>query len=162
MAEKTLLPFIAPFKSVVIGTLDSEGRPFSSYAPFVHHDHRFYIFISDIATHARNLRRSADASLLFIEDEAEAANIFARKRISLQCRAELIPRDTETFTPVMAKFGEKFGDGMISMLMKMADFNLYALTTIGGEATFGFGEAYRVGGDHMEHLLPRQGGSGHK
>ncbi len=162
MTEKTLLPFIAAFQSVVIGSLDSQGCPFSSYAPFVHHDRRFYIFISDIASHAQNLRRSNKASLLFIEDEAEAANIFARKRISLQCRAALIPRDAETFAPVMAKFGEKFGGEMISMLMKMADFNLYELTTIGGEATFGFGEAYCVGGDHMETLLPRQGGSGHK
>ena len=43
------------------------------------------------------------------------------------------------------------------MLMKMDDFNLFELTTIGGEAAFGFGEAYRVGGVHMESLLPRRG-----
>jgi putative heme iron utilization protein len=162
VAERTILPFIGSFQSVVIGTVDAEGFPFSSYAPFVHHGHRFYIFISDIATHSKNLKREERASLFFIEDEAPAANIFARKRISLQCDVALIQRDAETFSPVMAHFSDKFGEEMISMLMKMADFNLFELTTIGGEATFGFGEAYRVGGKEGEILLPRQGGSGHK
>jgi len=162
MAEKSILPFIAPFQSVVIGTLDEEGFPFTSYAPFVHHDHRFYIFISDIARHAQNLKRDEKAALFFVEDESRTANIFARKRISLQCRAALIPRDTDTFTAVMERFSEKFGEGMIGTLMAMQDFNLYALATIKGEATFGFGEAYRVGGENGEELLARQGGSGHK
>ncbi|MDA3947305.1 MAG: pyridoxamine 5'-phosphate oxidase family protein [Helicobacteraceae bacterium] len=162
MSEKTILPFIAPFKSVVIGTIGKEGLPFSSYAPFVHYDHRFYIFISDIATHAQNLKREDKASLFFIEDETQAANIFARKRISLQCDAALIPRDNAKFTPVMAYFSNKFGSDMIDMLLNMGDFNLYELTTASGEATFGFGEAYIVGGKDGEMLLPRQGGSGHK
>ncbi|WP_345976132.1 pyridoxamine 5'-phosphate oxidase family protein [Sulfurimonas sp. HSL3-7] len=162
MAEKTILPFIAPFKSVVIGTLDSEGRPFSSYAPFVHYDHRFYIFISDIASHAKNLKKDNRASLFFIEDETRSANIFARKRISLQCDAAAVPREEDRFAPVMAGFDEKFGEEMVSMLMKMKDFNLYELTAVAGEATFGFGEAYVVGGENMECLLPRMGGSGHK
>ena len=162
MAEKTILPFIAPFQSVVIGTSDADGFPFSSYAPFVYHDHCYYIFISDIAVHSQNLRREERASLLFIEDEAAAANIFARKRITLQCSSAVVPRDDLTFTTVMTHFSQKFGEEMIAMLMKMQDFNLYALTALKGEATFGFGEAYRVGGDTMESLMPRHGGSGHK
>ncbi|MGB6018080.1 MAG: heme iron utilization protein, partial [Sulfurimonadaceae bacterium] len=89
-------------------------------------------------------------------------NIFARKRISLQCDAVLITREEAKFTPAMVQFSEKFGDEMIGMLMKMGDFNLYELTSIQGEATFGFGEAYSVGGENGEMLLPRKGGSGHK
>ncbi|MGB6018946.1 MAG: pyridoxamine 5'-phosphate oxidase family protein [Sulfurimonadaceae bacterium] len=162
MADKSILPFITPFQSVVIGTISEEGLPFSSYAPFLHRDHRFYIFISDIAKHAQNLKREKRASLFFIEDESKTDNILARKRISLQCTSTLIPRDSSAFTPIMAYFGEKFGEEMVGMLMKMNDFNLYQLATIAGEATFGFGEAYRVGGENGEMLLPRQGGSGHK
>ena len=162
MADKTIFPFITPFQSAVIGTIDDEGLPFSSYAPFVHHNHRFYIFISDIAKHAQNLKREEKASLFFIEDETQAANIFARKRISLQCESMLIPRDNSAFTPIMERLEEKFGDEMIGMLKKMGDFNLYELTSLQGEATFGFGEAYSIGGEHGEMLLPRQGSSGHK
>ncbi len=135
MADSTILPFIRPFESVVIGSIDGEGHPFSSYAPFVHHDHRFYIFISDIATHAANLKREGKASLLFIEDESQASNIFARKRISLQCASTLIPREETAFVPVMEQFKAKFGEEMVSMLMKMQGFNLYALTPISGFPT---------------------------
>lgn len=52
-----MLDFVAGFHSTVIGTLDENGFPFSSYAPFVYDDHRYYVFISDIAAHAGNLRR---------------------------------------------------------------------------------------------------------
>lgn len=155
-----MLEFIDSFKSAVIGTVDGENMPFSSYAPYLYHDHRFYIFISDIATHAKNLKANSKASLLFIEDESVTANVFARKRISLQCGSEPVQRESMLFETVMTRFQERFE--MIGMLRQMADFNLYALKVVSGEATFGFGEAYRAGGEHMETLLPRKGGTGHR
>ena len=157
-----MLDFIARFQSVTIGTLDEQGLPFSSYAPFVQYEHRFYIFISDVARHARNLQRTPKASLLFIEDESQTEQIFARKRVSLQCSSRMISRDNAKFTEVMEIFKSKFSPEMVGMLMGMADFNLYELSTDYGEATFGFGEAYNIGGEYMEELVPRTGGSGHK
>ena len=157
-----MLDFIAQFQSTAIATLDEKGLPFSSYAPFVHHDHCFYIFISDVAKHAQNLRKRPNASLLFIEDESKTEQIFARKRVSLQCSSRMIKREEARFEAVMAVFKTKFSADMVSMLMRMQDFNLYELSTDYGEATFGFGEAYNIGGEHMEELLSRQGGSGHK
>lgn len=159
--DKTLLSFIENFQSAVIGTIDENGLPFSSYAPFVHNHHRYYIFISDIATHADNIKRTKTASLFFIEDESRSSNIFARKRISLQCEAAPIPRKESVFAVVMNEFGKKFDSSMIDMLMSMSDFNLYELKTIAGEATFGFADAYRIAGEEMETLVPRQGGGGH-
>ena len=156
-----MLDFISGFQSAVIGTLDENGFPFSSYAPFVYDDHRYYVFISDIAGHARNLRRDKRASLFFIEDEVAAANIFARRRVSLQCETAIVSRNGARFDIVMAKFKTKFGADMIGMLMQMQDFNLHEFRAVGGEATFGFGEAYTLGGEHMETLRPRRGG-GHK
>ena len=157
-----MLDFISQFQSTTIGTLDEKGLPFSSYAPFVYDNHHFYIFISDIATHAKNLRRTSKASLLFIEDESKTANIFARKRISLQCTSSLVTRDDKRFEEVMKVFKSKFSDKMVGMLMGMQDFNLYELSTDYGEATFGFGEAYNIGGEYMEELVARQGNGGHK
>ncbi len=62
----------------------------------------------------------------------------------------------------MEHFQEKFDTALISMLMEMKDFNLYALKPVYGEATFGFGEAYHIGGEKMNMLLPRTAGRGHK
>ena len=159
---KYLDTLLSPFESTVLGTQSSNGYPFSSYAPFYYDGQVVYVFISDIATHAKNMQTSPKSSAFFIEDESMTENIFKRKRISLQCDVEKIDRENEGFKIIMKKFQSKFNDGTLSMLMAMADFNLYALTPIYGEATFGFGEAYNIGGEKMNELVTRTGDSGHK
>lgn len=153
---------LADYQSVILGTLHPNGYPFSSYAPFYYDGEVIYIFISDIATHAKNIQSTHKASALFIEDESKSENIFARRRISLQCDATPISRDNEKFDYVMKQFQEKFDASLVSMLMGMKDFNLYALTPVYGEATFGFGEAYNIGGEKMNQLVARSAGQGHK
>jgi len=159
---KDLSELLKPFQSAVLGTLGSNGYPFSSYAPFYYDGEIVYVFISDIATHAKNMQTIPKASAFFIEDESMTDNIFKRKRISLQCDVVKIDRSEERFLHIMENFQTRFKDGTLSMLMGMKDFNLYALTPIYGEATFGFGEAYNIGGEKMNQLVARLGSSGHK
>ncbi len=159
---KTLTELLAGYQSVVLGTQGSNGYPFSSYAPFYYNGEQIYIFISDIATHAKNIQTTPQASALFIEDESKSENIFARKRISLQCDVTSLSRNDERFNTIMENFKDKFDTSMIIMLMGMKDFNLYALRPIYGEATFGFGEAYQIGGEKMNTLVVRRGDKGHK
>jgi len=153
---------LEPFQSTVLGTQGSNGYPFNSYAPFYYDGEVIYIFISDIATHAKNMQTTPKASAFFIEDESITSNIFRRKRISLQCDVKRIDRSEENFQIIMENFQRKFDGSTLSMLMNMGDFNLYALTPIYGEATFGFGEAYNIGGEKMNQLVTRTGDIGHK
>ena len=159
---KYLSELLQPFQSAVLGTLGSNGYPFSSYAPFYYDGEKVYIFISDIATHAKNIQATPKASAFFIEDESITSNIFKRKRITLQCDVHRIERNKEQFHVIMESFQKKFEGGTLPILMGMGDFNLYALTPIYGEATFGFGEAYNIGGENMNELISRTGDSGHK
>jgi hypothetical protein len=159
---KELTELLSDFQSVILGTQGSNGYPFSSYAPFFYDGEVIYIFISDIATHAKNMHATPKASALFIEDENKSANIFARKRISLQCDVMQISRDEKRFQSVMKHFQDRFDASLVTMLMGMKDFNLYALTPIYGEATFGFGEAYNIGGEKMNILVSRSADKGHK
>ena len=159
---KALSELLSGYQSVVLGTHGSNGYPFSSYAPFFYDGEIIYIFISDIATHAKNIHATPKASALFIEDEIKSKNIFARKRISLQCDVTHISREEERFNSVMKHFQDKFDASLVSMLMGMKDFNLYALAPIYGEATFGFGEAYNIGGEKMNILVPRSSDKSHK
>ena len=154
--------FISNIKTAVIGTIDENGLPFSSYAPFIYEGNRFYIYISDIATHAKNIRLNQNASLFFIEDESKSKNLFARKRISLQCTSAMIERDTQEFEKMLSLFGKKFDSSMVETLKNMTDFNLFELKVNSGEATFGFGEAYLIGGAEMNELVPRKNSGGHK
>jgi heme iron utilization protein len=153
--------FISTIKTAVIGSLDNRAYPFSSYAPYIYDQKKFYIYISDIVTHAKNIKANPHTSLFFAQDESETENLFARKRISLQCLAQKIDRDTSRFEEVFDCYHEKFDSDMVTMLKSMSDFNLYELSVESGEATFGFGEAYVIGGEDMDELVARQGGSGH-
>ena len=159
---KELTELLSDFQSVILGTQGINGYPFSSYAPFFYDGESVYIFISDIATHAKNIHVTPKASALFIEDEIKSKNIFARKRISLQCDVTHISREEERFNSVMKHFQDKFDASLVSMLMGMKDFNLYALAPIYGEATFGFGEAYNIGGEKMNMLVSRTADKGHR
>jgi len=154
--------FISSIQTAIIGTIDSSNHPFLSYAPYIYDDNYFYIYISDIATHAKNIQANSNTSLFFTEDESKTENIFARKRISLQCVSRKIERDSSRFEEILSLFEDKFDISTVAMLKKMTDFNLYELEVKVGEATFGFGEAYTVGGDDMNILVPRTIGSGHR
>lgn len=147
--------FIATIQTAIIGTVDKNNHPFSSYAPYVYDTNRFYVYISDIATHAKNIQKNPKASLLFVEDESKTENLFARKRISLQCDSLKIARGSERFEAVLDLFAQKFDAKMVATLKKMTDFNLYELKVNYGEATFGFGKAYFIGGENMDELVAR-------
>ncbi len=121
-----LSTYLEPFKSAVLGTISENEYPFSSYAPFYYDGISIYIFISDIATHAKNMQQRPKASAFFIEDESQTQQIFARKRISLQCEVTRISKDNDSFEPIMEAFVSKQGE-TLTMLMGMGDFNLYRL-----------------------------------
>jgi putative heme iron utilization protein len=153
--------FIQNIQTAIIATLDSDGNPFNSYAPYVYDDNRFYVYISDIATHAKNLQRNSKSSLFFVQDESKTENLFARKRISVQCDSLKIERGSERFEEVLALFAQKFDAKMVATLKKMLDFNLYEFKVTYGEATFGFGKAYFIGGENMDELIARTGDNPH-
>lgn len=153
--------FIANIQTAILGTLDKNSHPFSSYAPYVYDNNHFYVYISDIATHAKNIQKTPKASLFFIEDECKSENLFARKRISLQCDSVKIARSSERFEEVLDLFAKKFDTKMVTTLKQMSDFNLYEFKVGYGEATFGFGKAYFIGGENMDQLVARAGDNPH-
>jgi putative heme iron utilization protein len=112
---KQLNELLEPFQSTVLGTLGINGYPFSSYAPFYYDGEVVYIFISDIATHAKNMQSTPRASAFFIEDEGLTENIFRRKRISLQCDVLRIAREETRFDTIMDAFQSKFEGGTLPM-----------------------------------------------
>lgn len=153
--------FLHNIQTAIIGTLDQNQHPFSSYAPYIYDANRFYVYISDIATHAKNLKRNSKVSLFFVEDESQTENLFARKRVSLQCDSQRIERGCERFEEVLELFAQKFDTKMVATLKKMTDFNLYEFKVTYGEATFGFGKAYFIGGENMDELVERTGDNPH-
>lgn len=156
-----LKEFVQNFQSAVLSTIDEEQFPFSSYAPLLQKDGKFYIFISNIAQHAKNLQRTQKVSVFFIEDEQSCKNIFARKRAVYQCSSQCIDKNTPSYETILGHFEQNHGK-TVSVLKGMQDFNLYELTPLKGQAVFGFGEAYDIHAQDIYALVQRQGTQGHK
>ena len=151
------------FKSIQLGTVDLEGIPEASYSPAIVDDERnFYVHVSELSSHTANLRETGRASLLVIEDESTASNIFARKRVGFTCSAELIERRTDDWEKVMDQFEDKFGK-MVDFLKTMEDFHLFRLRPKKGRLVLGFGKAYEVMGEKLSELQHIGGnGKGHR
>ncbi|MCK5881234.1 MAG: pyridoxamine 5'-phosphate oxidase family protein, partial [Sinobacterium sp.] len=66
-----ILTFINSRKSLMLSSLNEDSSPYASYAPFAitPESDGFYVLISTIAVHAKNLLANAPASVLIIEDE---------------------------------------------------------------------------------------------
>lgn len=131
-------------KTLMLATVDAEGIPNISYAPFVANDRGYYILISDIARHARNLKTTGKVSMMLIEDEQDAHKIFARHRLSFNAKAEIVPFESEEWFVGTQSLAQRHGE-IVNDLVKMADFTLFNLIPTEGLFVKGFGQAYRVG-----------------
>ena len=146
-------------KTLQLATVDCEGKPNVSYAPFVLLDDGYYILISEIARHARNLLQNPDASLMLVEDEDSSKQLFARKRLTFDATAILVTRDEDKWGKAVAQMKERFGD-IIDGLSSLEDFKMFRLKPIQGLFVKGFGQAFQVSGDDLVDFVHLE--EGHK
>ena len=117
-------------ESLILATTNPDGSPLASYAPFIVDEQRqFYIFTSRLAAHTANLQRTGQASVMLIEDEAAATQIFARKRVTFQCQASLISRDSAEGKAALTQYEARFGK-IVGLLKSLPDFQLFKLVGI--------------------------------
>jgi putative heme iron utilization protein len=136
--------FLETFQTLVMASLNPEGEPYASTAPYVRLGNDFYILISTVAQHGRNLLNSEKVSLLFAEDESQCVQPFARKRVTIEAAVtEIIPAD-ELFGRVIERFKAHFDPELVTSLSQMGDFHLFKLSPKNGSVVMGFGKAYRL------------------
>ncbi|MCK8062849.1 heme utilization protein HutZ [Vibrio sp. 1CM7H] len=146
-------------RTLQLATVDAEGRPNVSYAPYVQNQEGYFVLISKIARHARNLLENSNVSLMMIEDEESSKQLFARKRLTFDAVANVVERDTEMWQQVVGQMKERFGE-IIDGLSQLEDFVLFNLKPESGLFVKGFGQAYQVSGDDLVDFVHLQ--EGHK
>ncbi|MEF1228997.1 heme utilization protein HutZ [Vibrio fortis] len=146
-------------RTLQLATVDEEGRPNVSYAPFVQNQEGYFVLISDIARHARNLKASPNVSLMLIEDEESSKQLYARKRLTFDATTSVVERESELWTQVIAQMKDRFGE-IIDGLSQLQDFSLFNLKAENGLFVKGFGQAYQVSGDDLVDFVHLQ--EGHK
>ncbi len=148
--------------SIVLATSGHDSQPLASYAPvYVDENNCLYVYVSSLAKHTALLRKTGLASAMFIEDESASSDLFARKRLSMDCSVEVIPRDTQNWVQIMNAMEERLGETLAS-LRGLLDFDLFRLQPKEGRLILGFGQAYRVSGENLSRIDFLRGGSGHK
>jgi len=148
------IAFKGLFKSVQLATTNAQGVPEASYAAFVERDNKFYIYVSELATHCANLRETGRCSAMFIESEKDAGHLFARKRLVFKCDTQEVDRNTAKFDEVMALFYDKFGKFM-DAIGKLTDFHMVELTPTHGSYVAGFAKAYHLNGQDLLQITHR-------
>ncbi len=144
------------FRSVVLSTANADGIPQASYAPFLmDSDKSIYIYISGLSAHTENLKQTGRASVLLIEDEAETKEIFARCRLTYECVATMLPRETDQWQGLIEQFSQRFGH-VIGLMKDLPDFQLFCLRPQAGQFVLGFGAAYRVDRNNLNQLEARR------
>ena len=139
-------------KTVQLATVDSEGNPESSYAPYVWIEQACYLYLSDLAKHSANLIANPTISLLFIEDEEKTRNLFARRRIIVKGGAQKVARKSSQFQAVMAEYKLQFGNFM-DVIEPLQDFHLFQINPQSGRFIRGFAQAYELTGPGLNQIM---------
>lgn len=143
------------FKSVILGTASVNGVPQASYAPCVMDESRnIYIFVSGLSAHTQNLTSTGQVSALFVKDEADTPQMFARQRLSYACTVKLLDREEDTWTAIAQKFLTRFGN-IVEVMIGLPDFRIFQLTPQSGRFVIGFGAAYDVDPNDLSRLIHR-------
>lgn len=150
--KKKYAEFVESCKTIMLSTIDENGVPFISYAPYVKADGKLYIYISRISDHYLFVENNDKIHVMLIADESASNNTFARERARWVCTTQNI--GNEGHDDVFAHFNVKFGEKMMNMLRGL-DFSLFELTPLEGRYVVGFGQAFDVdlSGDRFEHVV---------
>jgi len=131
-------------QTMLLSTVNEQGEAESSYAPYIRdEDGVFYIYVSDLASHTQNMLQHGKASVLFIQSENQASNLFARERVTFQCAVKEIQANAEIYPVQLSKMKQCLGE-TIELLAGLSGFHLLALQPVSGRYIKGFGKAYTV------------------
>ena len=137
---------LASIQSLQLATLDDKQHPWVSYTPFVAENRGcFYIFISELAQHTRNLLQSPQVSWMLIADESTSKQIYARERLVYQGTGVVIGQEDAVYGRQLDALRERHGT-LVSMLRQLPDFYLFRLDAHQIHYVQGFGKAFDLQG----------------
>jgi heme iron utilization protein len=134
-----------------LGTLH-QGVPFVSMVTYaVATDGSFILHVSRLAAHTRDMLVNSDVSLLITESEASGKMPQALARVTVQGRAEMFDRDSETNIDAQEVYLSRFQDA--APLFEFSDFNIFIIKPVSARVVAGFGQAVTITGEDFATAL---------
>jgi len=152
---KDCMKLLNSSKTLQLATVDSQGMPHISYAPFIRQDEHFYIYVSQLANHTAHLQQTPNVSLMIISDEVQSKNLFARERLIIEAGVTLL--DQMVHKTVLDAMEASLG-GTVGLLRSLPDFMLFKLTAVNARYIAGFGKAFQLdlAKKKLEHISAEQ------
>lgn len=157
-ARERMLAQRSEARAVFFSTQNEDDTPEASHAPSLYIDHSFWLLLSTMSAHTRNIRRTGQLSIMVVDMVDKTGNPFARRRQSMLCESKALALDSAVGDKILEKFTERFGE-TVSLMRQLSDFDLYRLKMIRGRYIEGFGQAYTLSGaalDELTHIGPEQ------
>jgi heme oxygenase (biliverdin-IX-beta and delta-forming) len=134
-----------------LGTLH-QGAPFVSMVPYaVARDGSFILHVSRLTAHTRDMLDNPDVSMLITESEASGKMPRALARVTVQGRAKMLDRDSETSTNAREVYLSRFPDA--APLFEFSDFNIFIIKPASARVIGGFGQAVTITGEDFVTAL---------
>ncbi|MDF7676725.1 pyridoxamine 5'-phosphate oxidase family protein [Neisseriaceae bacterium ESL0693] len=138
--------------SLILATVNQEGKPHASYAPFAEYEGHMYVLLSGLSAHTQHLLHQQETDVMVIEDEATARNVFARARLNYTVTVEVVDKDSTRAAPILEALQNKLGK-TVNVLSGLGDFMLFQLTPVRGRLVIGFGRAYVFEPNDIAHAI---------
>ena len=144
--EKEIKEFALSFGSVVLASQNPKNEVLATYAPVIHYNDKFFIYISEVSEHYASIKNHPNnIEMMFLEDESKAKSVILRKRLRYRVSARFIERESSEFDSVFDQFiAQSGGSGGIKTIRNMTDFHMIELIPNKGRFVKGFGQAYDI------------------
>ena len=143
---------ISNMRTIILSTVSKRATPNASYAPsVVDSDGNFYIYISSLSKHTKNLINNPKLSMMIIEDESASENIFGRKRFTMDAIPHKVKRDSDEWLSIIKLMEAKFGE-TVTFLKDMTDFHMLKLIPERGLLVHGFARAFQFDGEGLSKV----------
>lgn len=142
-SEQTLARIIRETRIAALGTLH-DGEPnlaMVAYA-FAQDFSAFYIHISKLGKHTKDMENDPRVSLLITEADDRRADPQTLARVSMRGAAKMLPRTDPGYAQIKKVYLERFPEA--EQLFSLGDFNIWKITPEGGRFVAGFARAFNL------------------
>ena len=143
-SELTLARLIRNTRIAALATLH-EGEPNLAMVAFAFAGDfsAFYIHVSRLGKHMRDMEIDPHVSLLIAETDDGRPDPQTLARVSLKGGAEILPKDDRDYLQIKHLYLVRFPES--EALFSLGDFNLWRITPTHGRFVAGIARAYNLG-----------------
>lgn len=146
--RRALSDLIRRQRTASLGTL-YRGAPYVSLALYAEEPDfsAFYIHVSGLAIHTKNLRADSRAGLLIAQPDSGASDPQTLARVSLQVNAEPVSKEAPGYDAALTRYVAKFPGSQ--QTLDLGDFVFYRLVPQEGRFIAAFGKILNFTADEL-------------